>query len=125
MAVLTINRGVKAHAYGAVMDADLSGAAPAATSDVWELYEIAGMMVQAISTGADLEAALTLECSNVEGGAGPFDPVADVSFAAITEPGSQSVDVGNARARYYRISAERTAGTGHVAVYVHAKGGST
>jgi hypothetical protein len=86
---------------------------------ILDLRSIAGFSLQ-IDFG-DITGDLELHARNHE--RMPWEEVTDVT---ITQPagtaGSQLVEIGNARSRYYRVAYDHTSGTEHLRVCVHAKG---
>jgi hypothetical protein len=86
---------------------------------VVDLRSIAGFSLQIYH--GDITGTLKLFARNH-----PRVPWEEVTDVTITQPagsaGSQLIEIGNARSRYYRVAYDHTSGTEHLLVCIHAKG---
>ena len=101
------------------LDAYALGASPVnVSSGIIPLGDATGFNLQVITTGT-LVASIALKSSN---DGVHFDAVADVSIPDTASAGSQSTDISNLNAPYYRLDVARGSGSGNLTLVVSIKG---
>lgn len=102
-----------------ILDAYALGAAPASvSSNVFGIGDATSFNLQVIATGT-LVAGLTLKSSN---DGVNFDAVTDVALSDTASAGSKSYDLANINAKYLRVDAARTGGSGNLTLIACVKG---